>query len=379
MDWEDVIPRLDAWVVKTAAPCWDVKQAAASIFTKYPVDYFYSPDRDQVALFPRTSIDFHRPDALRCKRAAERAVGADHVRETYLTRDEATGGDWVKVAYSETLRRAGELLNFFPGTYPGGIPNAPSPLAAMLTTGLVGGGLGYGVGSLAEALMPHKYGKKLKRTGAILGALAGAAPGAAWAYANHATGHSLLDPHPLDTPPIEQLSDSPKFDRPSLLESRLAGTSRPQTEEYSQEFSNKHLLAPQVGDAYKGACDSFVKRAFGDMFGGGDHRHRTPYDVNINALGQTLWESGASPDLAATTMGAMYAAQQLPDERSSPGHVTGGQLGQLAMNAGKDYLTGAWVGAVLNQVVGTPYTFSQIGKGVAALGLIGSVVPKLFH
>ena len=50
---------------------------------------------------------------------------------------------WVKVAYSPTLHRAGELLNFFPGQYPGGVPNSPSPLAAMLTSGLLGAGLGW--------------------------------------------------------------------------------------------------------------------------------------------------------------------------------------------------------------------------------------------
>ena len=82
--------------------------------------------------------------------------------------------------------------------------------------------------------------------------------------------------------------------------------------------------------------------------------------------------------MAASTMGGIYAAQQMPDPRSRPGLVTGHQLGQLAQNAVGDYAKGYLVGAALNTIVGTPIRNSSFGLGGVALGVIGAVVPKLF-
>jgi hypothetical protein len=101
-------------------------------------------------------------------------------------------------------------------------------------------------------------------------------------------------------------------------------------------------------------------------------------DVDIDALGRTLWNTGAPANTAATTMGAMYAAQQLPDPRSRPGKVTGHQLGELTENLVGDYAKGWLVGAALNTIVGTPWPASHYGAGNLALGLIETVVPKLF-
>jgi len=95
--------------------------------------------------------------------------------------------------------------------------------------------------------------------------------------------------------------------------------------------------------------------------------------VNINALGQTLWEGGASPQLAASTMSTMYAAQQMPDSRSRPGLVTGHQLGQLAAGMIGSYATGLLAAAALQRTLQLPSDDPKLQVGV-----IGSVVPKLF-
>lgn len=62
----------------------------------------------------------------------------------------------------------------------------PNPLASTIVGGLVGGGLGYAGGSLAEQLLPEQYFDRgrLRRTLGLLGAGVGAAPGLAWARAN---------------------------------------------------------------------------------------------------------------------------------------------------------------------------------------------------
>jgi hypothetical protein len=108
--------------------------------------------------------------------------------------------------------------------------------------------------------------------------------------------------------------------------------------------------------------------------------------VNINKMGHTLWEVGASPQTAATTMGALYAAQQMPDPRSRPGYVTPHQTGLLGTMMGaagggaQGYATGWMVGKALNALTGAPAglqnTLKQTG---AAIGVLRSVVPRLFN
>ena len=176
MQWEEVPERVEQLVVACGEPSWDIKRACAGVYTQGDVGYYFSPETEKAALFPRLATD---DDIERCKAAAVRGVGESNFRDALLSIDEVGSGEWVKVAYSPVLRKALTYLNFFPGKYPGGIPNAPSPLAATLTSGLVGAGLGYGTGYLAEKLMPKSWGRgKLRRTLAILGGLGGATPGA---------------------------------------------------------------------------------------------------------------------------------------------------------------------------------------------------------
>lgn len=346
--WADVPERMDEWAVLCAAPAADLRKAAAAVFTRTDVGYYYQPVAGAAAVCgPGAS----REDVLRCKAAACRAVGAGGVLPIPLDAAEAANGRWVKVAYSPVLRRTGELLNFFPST--SGVPNAPSPLAAMLTTALVGGGLGYAAGRVGEAVLPVEKGR-LRRTLAAAGGLGGAALAAPWAAANLRTGEGLLSPAPLDGGP------------------RAEG-----------DAANYHALPAKeaaLSPMFLAAVAAFEKAAFESMtFAQGRPRPApTPLDVNIDAMGRTLWDAGASPALAASTMSALYAAQQMPDPHSRPGVATGHQLGQLAVNAGKDYVTGALVGAALNKTLGLPLTANQAGLGNLVLGLIGAAVPKLF-
>lgn len=345
LTWADVPDRMDELALVCAAPGADLRKVAAAVITRTPIGYYYQPTAEAVGLCgPGASAE----DFLRCKAAACRAAGADAVVPVNLPAEEAASGRWVKVAYSPSVRGAGELLNFFPST--SGIPNAPSPLAAMLTTALVGGGLGYGAGRIGEAVLPIQKGK-LRKTLAALGAGAGGLAAAPWAYANLRTGKGLLSPEPLDGGPEAEGDPANYFTGPEKL-----------------------------GAMYEAAVDAFVKAAFEGMtFGNFAARQApTPLDVNIDAMGRTLWDTGASPALAAATMSALYAARQMPDPRGEAGVVTGHQLGQLAVNAGKDYVTGALVGAALNKTLGLPLTANQAGLGNLVLGLIGAAIPKLF-
>lgn len=391
MDWEDLFETVDSWAVRAAAPSWDLRKHAVDVYTSSPVGYYFNPLTERVALYGNGDAP---ADMARCKQAAARALGADTMADD-LALTSLAEQPWVKIAYSQTLRRIGEYLNFFPGQYPGGIPNAPSPLAALLTTGLVGAGLGWGAGRLAKKLLPEGYGENLGRTGAIVGGLLGSAVPAAWGAVNLAHGKSLLDGQPLNTPPdAEPVPDT------HWMDGTNAGPIPPHARNPLDRYlEGIHVPAPlrrKVGsvilnDRYEGA----IKQAFGDTMGGwAAPRPATPSDVNVNALGQTLWQLGAQPNLATTTMGALYAAQQLPDPYARPGWATGHQLGQLsegmggaygtgpmvgmALNAAKDYFQGLAGGAIINAAIGTPFRASTFGLGNAALGVIGTIVPRLF-
>lgn len=407
MRWEDIPQVIDDWAEKTAAPAWDVRRHAADVYTLSHIGYYYHPALEKVALYAPLAS---KGDLSRAKSACERALGKAQVRSLSLSYQELADpcGQWVKVAYSPTLRRAGELLNFFPGQLPGGIPNAPSPVAAMLTTGLVGAGLGWGTGKLIGKLLPRGYGENLDRTGMILGGLLGAAPGAIWAGTNKSIGkgfndNSLLN-HPANAEPDNDIGATWAHGGNAAYPAATGNALEEKVKDYIEDMKFKGpkagpsvmkrgeanpLDAVPLGDRYVRAVASLVEKmayefgpanwndsdSFGQMPG---QRAPTPIDVNINSLGQTLWNSGASPNLTGATMGAMYAAQQLPDPNSRPGWATGHQLGQLAANAAGNYGKGLLAGAAINAAIGTPFRASTFGLGAAALGVIGAVVPKLF-
>jgi hypothetical protein len=370
MTWSRVPDLVDEWSEKTAAPARDIKQAVSLVFTKSDVGYYWHPDMEKVGMFCRLSPT--KQEVELCKMALDRAVGSDHVRRELLDFEDVADGGWVKVAYSPFVRRTGELLNFFPGKYPGGIPNAPSPLAATLTSGLVGAGLGYGVGWLGEKFLPEKWKRgRLRRTLAMLGGGLGAAPGLAWMYSNANRGRSITDgsdlaPGPGDRPKVIDQDDLPDLITDDML---------------------KGAADAYVGRMYTNAVRGFVKEAFATMTNAGHHLPVNPaLDVNINKLGQTLWEVGASPQTAATTMGAIYAAQQMPDPYSRPGYVTPNQTGLLGTMMGaagggaKGYAAGWAVGKALNVLTGAPAGFQNtLKRSGAALGVVNAVVPRLFH
>ncbi len=366
MDWTQLLSCLDEWPLVAAEPSWRLRAKTAGLVTPAPVGYYLNPYTEALALFSY--------DAVSLAAAKEAAAEIDLApRDAPLTDTDLRYGPWIKIAYSQALRSAGEALNFFPGQYPGtGIPNSPSPVAAMLTTGLLGAGLGYGAGRLAKRFLPEGYGDNLGRGGAILGAILGAAPGAAWAAANRATGRSLFDPSPLDEP-----AGSP----PQMASHWQDGanmTAEPMRS-LSPDQLRQYLNAIPLSNRFKHSCDAYVKEAFGPTFGSAvSPSHHSPVDVHIDAVGRTLWDLGASPALTGTTMGALYAARQLPGGSHDPRVVTGAQLGQLAENAAGDFTTWLLAGAAINAVVGTPYSAPVIGLGNAALGIIGAVIPKLF-
>jgi len=347
--WSEVPERVDALVEKCAAPAWDVRSKVGGIYTQNDVGYYWNPHQEKVGFHFRPVLDV--VEASWCKAALDRAVGVDHVRNEILSDDDISTGQWVKVAYSPALVRLGEALNFFPAK---DIPwNRPSPLAAMLTSGLMGAGLGYGLGWAGEKVLPEHWQKpgRTRKSLALLGAMLGAAPGAAWGLTNAMTDRPLNSNELLK----EDTKAPPSFGRVDLSMLREKSSS------------------------------DFVKKAFGlndKRFGSGA---LSPEPVNLNRLGQVLWDIGAGPQTAAATMSSVYAAQQLPGG-VGPGYVTPHQTGLLGTMMGaagggiKGYATGWGVGKGLGLLTGMPSsTQNSLKRTGAMLGVINSLVPRLFR
>ncbi len=373
--WADVPVLIDVLVEKSAAPAWDLRRATGGIFTAGDVGYYYCPLSDQIGFHRRGGSE---RDVERLQKVAVEALGSKLVATEPLTDADIRDRFLVKVGYSKTLQTAGENLNFFPGTS-FGLPNAPSPLAALLTTALIGGGLGYAGGHLAKAIMPEGIGKKLPRSGALAGLSAGSLLAAPWVASNFQQGLSPLDGSTLaeregQPRSVDPASISGDKEEPESTFDYLDRTDPLRFKSIGKPVFKKAMQDIQLTEPFKKYLTKLAS-----MFGGFVNKQAPTFsDVHVNSLGQTLWEAGASDKLRTAALGTMYAASQVPDSSAKPGWVTGQQLGTLAVNAAGDYATGLAVGAVLNATVGTPWRAPVFGTGIAALGLIRATLPKLF-
>jgi hypothetical protein len=353
-----------------------MRQNVFSAITSSHVGYYADPVTVKMAVYAPLISDV---DARAVKMAAAKVSGSPPL---FLSYQELEQGNWVKIAASPTLRRAGELLNFFPGQYAVDISNNPSPLAAMLTSGLLGAGLGWGAGKLIGKLAGPRYGGNLGRTGLLLGGAIGAAPGMAWGLTNKINGRKFNDDSLLSG----AASSYPDVVKGTTSELSSGSSADPGGKSWLGEMLSAPIQLPtdmqkksewkdiQLSKTFLASIEK-VASTFGYV---PNSLPQLPADVNIDALGRTLWNIGASPALAASTMGTMYAAQQLPDPQSRPGVVTGNQLGTLAVRAAGDYAKGYLAGVAINAVVGTPFRAPVIGGTNAIIGVLGTVVPKIF-
>ena len=371
--WIQVGPRALKQAEDLAAPAFDLRQHLRGIYTSVPVSVWWNQEQQKAASYrPEGATD---QDLALVTAAVKRAA---EVRPVTLGVEELQGpdGSWVKLAYSPAFRHAGEAMNLVSGNYPGGIPNFPGPVSSMLTSGLLGAGLGYGGGYLAEKLLPDRWEKgRLSKTMAILGGAAGMTPGLVYGLINKHNGLPFNDNSATAGPPVN---------------------TTPARFEQERQDIWKNVHAVDLGGRYKAACAVYAREAGEQLrarlkaaWDGPDEAmapnravpqpERGPMDINVNALGQTLWQSGASPQTAGMTMGAMAAAAQMPGGTGDPGWVTPWQVAELGAHMGAGYVSGAIVGHALGLLTGMPEetqnTLKRVGMYAA---LAQALIPKLF-
>lgn len=316
---ESTLRLVDLYYQQCEKPAADCRRAFRPLLTQAPVTVYYDRFSGRMKL---AAVWAPEEDFRQVAQALEK-VGY----ETDRASDEIPLGRWVKVAVSPALNRTLQWLNFIPGETIFGTRNLASPVAAMLTTGLLGGGLGYGTGWLLERMLPERWDRgRTRQATALLGALLGAAPGAAWAINNALAGKSIFSPWPLtEADAIQNMKSA--FDLGT-------GTS----------------LAPAVD------VDEFNRAIWAER-------------TVANRL-------NPATQLAASA--AVGAAHRMPGG-IGPGWVTPRQMAHLAAGMGVGYASGSLVGKVLGMLTGMPKDTQETLKqtGMYA-GLVQAVIPKLF-
>jgi hypothetical protein len=107
----------------------------------------------------------------------------------------ASNEPWVLVksaiTVGDVMSPLGPITGYKPFSFDS--QDGPRPAASALAGGLIGGGLGYGGGSLLEWLMPGTFSRGSAKTrGALIGSLLGAAPGAMGMALNVSNGGSAF-------------------------------------------------------------------------------------------------------------------------------------------------------------------------------------------
>lgn len=358
-EWDQVPDLINRWAAATIEPLKVIRKQAALLYTQGKVGLYWHPDWEWAAAVDEK--DATDDDLRRASGVLAAAVGKDWIIPGVTVKDAQDYG-WVKVAGTTSLRDVGTNLNFFPGNYTGGIPNSASPLAATLTGGLLGAGLGYAGGWLGEKFVPSWKRGRIRNTLVGIGGILGAAPGAAYMASAAAAGHG-----PLDNTILNQQPGDPAH----LLTEDLV----PKT------VTGSDWDPPTSAELAAGAA----KMAY-ETFGiPQDPSPRSPMSVNIDQLGRTLWDIGSDPRSTAAAMGLAYTAQQLPVADARQGEVTPHQMGLLGTLMGAaggglgGYLVGRSVGMGLCALAGMPEdqqaTLAQAGMGI---GVVRALASRLF-
>jgi len=333
--------------VKEAAPAAAaIRRAAAKLpgSSGYG-QIFYHPKRRTawVVLGDGDEQDLH--DAYRA--ALESVPDVSEVRteaEGFPPKDERERGEWIRVKRGVTLSDIAIPIRRALGhaALPiGELPRWPSPLAATLVGSAVGGGLGYGAGTLVERLMPDTWKRdRLRRTLAVLGAAGLGLPGLVYYGMNRAEGKGWLDPGTW---------------------SRVRGDS-PIQRSGATTIAAQHT---KIGE-------EFPPLSAGAFF--------SPH-IEVDSFNNVVWrDSRTPPPIQAATTGLVTAASlQRGDFGARSPLVSPADIANIAVGAGSGYLSGAVVGRALGALAGLPNSAQKRLQDVGLWsGVLVRVVPMAF-
>lgn len=350
IDWQLVPVIVPRWTKQGADLGKQVREATKDLPPLMPGygQILWNPNTKQLWLVSGDSDEWET--VKQWKDALEKVPGVEDVRceaeYSPIGKEKHHGEGWVKLAYSPTLRRMGEIGNYFPNEFNQQF-GGPTPLAAALTSGALGAAAGYGVGWLGEQLLPaHWRTRKLRRTLATLGGIAGVAPAALWAHINHITDRPLNSGELLNHPVVPN--------EPS-----------PTVEKFSEYF-HEQFGHHELGQDYKAAMTSFT----GAM---------NP-TLNVDAFNRVIWEDPLVANrLPAPVQSAASGLVTAASQAAGSPFITPSDIGRVTLGMGSGYVSGALVGKALGLLMGMPQQTQNQLKNVGMwAGIVKSVVPIAF-
>lgn len=272
---------------------------------------------------------------------------------------------WIRVEKnaSNALHTIAQGLNYLPSPvnkFFGG----PSPLAAALTSALVGGGLGYGAGALLENVLPESVINKgrLRKTLALLGGGLATIPASFWGLVNYQA-------HPEYQGSLKSLISGWPVREQDELE--FAKTSCNLIHEATTSL--KELL-PESKTAL-----SLIKFA--------QDEDDDP-DTGINALAtmpiipkdnfnNVVWADPFTPQpIRAATSGLVESASM---SQGGVRWVSPLDVGKIAIGMGSGLVSGMIVGKTLGALAGlTPQAQKSLQNAGTWAGILTNIVPLAF-
>ncbi len=332
--WRDVPARAIAIAEKCAGQVGEIRKAIEELPTDGFLSLWLNHKEDKI-LFD--GGDWMVNDDWKAWSEALKPLASEVQMEAEIgTQQFADSEDWVKVAYRPMAARVFlekratsptmSTLSKATGFQGGVIPGAPNPLIGTLAGGLLGAGLGYGGGYLAEMVLPEEWEKnRLRHTMALLGGAAGAAPGALWMASRHQQGRSpfTTDPSPA-AGSLEDLSQLTKsaFDSGTGYNAEWPSIDVPQ---FHAAIWNDERVSRRLSPATRAAATGLVQGASA-MRGG--TRFVTPMDMARLTAG----------------MGTGYLSGALI------GKALGALTGMPAKTQNRLRNTGVWAGIIANMI-----------------------------
>lgn len=260
-------------------------------------------------------------------------------------------GPWLRVKTAALtdifgpIAQAGGWKEGFPANFMGG----PSPFSAMVASGALGAGAGYGTGWLAEQLLPERYVQpgKLRRNLAMAGGMLGAVPGFWTATDNLRHGAGMFDP----------------FGASGEADNKQASAIR-------------HLA--DMLDVFSEA-DSITRREMDKAAQAFESGGASPYIKSIekDRFNRALWNDPFTPDyLKGMTSGVLEGANQVG---GGGGLVSPMDIAQLGIGMGSGLASGLIVGKTLGALAGiSPLAQEGLQRAGIWAGAIKTIVPKLY-
>lgn len=255
----------------------------------------------------------------------------------------SSDGLWLKTAESQP-RTLLKNLGWIPGE--SGLGRFASPMTAMLATGALGAGLGYGGGWLMERALPDRWDRgRLSRTLALLGGLGGAAaPAVMLGLPNVDHGRSLWSAPVITEGPEDRV-----------------------------ELGPDGLMRMNAPESTAGLPESTKSGEFSSGLGG------PPPEIDVDRFVHTLWSDPdvarrVPPDIQAAATGLLRAARR-PDSPT----VGMADIGRIAAGMGAGWFAGAAVGKALGLLTGMPEdTQATLRRTGVWAGIVNQMVPRAF-